>query len=60
MVENAIKIAVDTVFKPPKIDEWSLNDVLTCPARILETNHFELIYSQLHNYPFTDKLSGGS
>lgn len=35
MVENAVKIAIDSVFKPPKIDEWSLNDILTCPSRIL-------------------------
>lgn len=49
MIENVIKIAIDPVFKPPKIDEWSLNNLLTCSDSLLERNKFELIYSQLHD-----------
>lgn len=49
MLENAIKIAVDSVFKPPKLEEWSFNELLSCPYRLLEGNKFELIYSQLHD-----------
>ena len=48
MVENAVKIAVDPIFKPPKIDEWGLNELLTCSERLLDKNKFELVYSQLH------------
>jgi tubulin polyglutamylase TTLL1 len=49
MVDNAIKIAIDPVFKPPRMDEWSLKELLGCPDRLLEGNKFELIYSQLHD-----------
>lgn len=49
MLENVAKIAVDSVFKPPRLEDWSLNDLLTCPLRLLEKNRFELIYSQLHD-----------
>ena len=35
MIENAVKIAIDPIFKPPKIEEWSLNDLLTCSYRLL-------------------------
>lgn len=49
MLENALKIAVDPVFKPPKTEEWSLNDLLTCSMRLLDCNKFELIYTQLHD-----------
>lgn len=51
MIENVVKIAVDPVFKPPKMEEWSLNDLLTCSDRLLDKNKFELIYSQLHDQP---------
>ncbi len=51
MIENAVKIAVDSVFKPPKMEDWSFNDLLTCSYRLLEGNKFELIYSQLHDQP---------
>ena len=40
MLENSIKIAVDPVFKPPKIDDWSLNELLGCSERLLQPNHF--------------------
>ena len=46
MLDNALRIAVDSVFKPPKLEDWALNELLTCPPRILENNRFELIYSQ--------------
>jgi hypothetical protein len=49
MIENAVKIAVDPVFKPSKIEEWSLNDLLTCSDRLFDKNKFELVYSQLHD-----------
>jgi len=48
MLENAVKIAVDPVFKPPKIEDWSMNELLCCSERLLEGNKFELIYSQIH------------
>lgn len=28
-VNNAIKIAVDSVFKPPKVNDWHLQEVIT-------------------------------
>lgn len=49
MLENAIKIAVDPIFKPPKMEEWSMKELLGCSERLLESNRFELIYSQLHD-----------
>ena len=48
MIENVVKIAIDPIFKPPKIDEWSFNELLTCSYRLLENNKFELIYSQIN------------
>lgn len=35
MLENSLKIAVDPVFKPPKIDEWPLNELFTCSDALL-------------------------
>jgi hypothetical protein len=35
MLENAIKIAVDSVFKPPKVDDWSLKELLGCSEKLL-------------------------
>jgi len=53
MLENAVKIAVDPVFKPPKIEDWSMNELLCCSERLLEGNKFELIYSQIHEAWFS-------
>lgn len=35
VVNNAIKIAVDSVFKPPKVNNWNLQEVITFPDLIL-------------------------
>ena len=43
-----MKIAVDTVFKPPKMEEWSMKELISSSDRLLETNRFELVYSELH------------
>lgn len=44
MLNNMLKIAIDPVFKPPKISSWPLQSIFTFPSAILEPNKFELIY----------------
>ena len=47
LINNVLKLAVDSVFKPPKLNQWPLQSLITFPEDILEPNKFELIYTQL-------------
>jgi hypothetical protein len=44
MLGNSLRIAVDSVFLPPEMSEWSNCHKSSCPGQYLESNRYELIF----------------
>lgn len=40
------RIAIDTIFPPPPIEDWSINKKLFTNDNVLESNKFELLFDE--------------
>lgn len=47
--DNSFKIALDTIYPPPPLEEWAPNKKILSPDNVLENNKYELIYDEFYD-----------
>lgn len=49
MLENVLKMTVDTIFPPPSFSKWPNNKKHLIPEDAMERNRFELIFDEKYD-----------
>ena len=56
MLENAFRIAVDSIFPPPDFSCWNVQKKPFIPEDMMEYNRFELIFDEIADGPLIRNL----
>lgn len=56
MLENAFRIAVDSIFPPPDFSSWNVQKKPFIPEDMMEYNRFELIFDEIADGPLIRNL----